>query len=90
MIVALAGIGTAVALCSVLKRQREGFALDLITTRTFEGAVIVIGVSSILSVMTLKQSGVAGGDAAALVAVGQAQVATLTGRSYSDKASCRA
>jgi hypothetical protein len=77
MIVALAGIGTAVALFSVLKRQHEGFAIGLITTRIFEGAVIVTGVSSILSVVTLQQPGAAGAVGAALVAVGQAQVATF-------------
>jgi Domain of unknown function (DUF4386) len=77
MIVALAGIGTAVALFSVLKRQHEGFAIGLITTRIFEGAVIVTGVSSILSVVTLQQVGAAGAEGAALVAVGQAQVATF-------------
>jgi hypothetical protein len=77
MIVALAGIGTAVALYSVLKRQHEGFAIGLITTRVFEGAVIVTGVSSIISIVTLQQPGAAGPDAAALVAVGQAQVATF-------------
>jgi len=77
MIVALAGIGTAVALYSVLKRQHEGFAIGLITTRVFEGAVIVTGVSSIISIVTLQQAGAAGTGAAALVAVGQAQVATF-------------
>jgi Domain of unknown function (DUF4386) len=77
-IVALAGIGTAVALFSVLKRQHEGFALGLVTTRIFEGAVIMIGVSSILSVVTLQEAGAAAGaDAAAMVAVGQAQIATF-------------
>jgi Domain of unknown function (DUF4386) len=75
---ALAGIGTAVALFSVLKRQHEGFALGLVTTRIFEGAVIMIGVSSILSVVTLQEPGTAAGaDAAAMVAVGQAQIATF-------------
>jgi hypothetical protein len=77
MIVALAGIGTAVALFSVLKRQNEGFAIGLITTRIFEGAVIVTGVSSILSIVTLQQAGAAGAEGAALVAVGEAQVASF-------------
>jgi hypothetical protein len=77
MIVALAGIGTAVALFSVLKRQHEGFAIGLITTRIFEGAVIVTGVSSIFSIVTLQQAGAGGAEAAALVAVGEAQVASF-------------
>jgi hypothetical protein len=72
---ALAAIGTAVALFSVLKRQHEGFALGFVTSRMFEAAVIVIGVVSILSVVTLRQDGAAAGDAASLVPIGQALVA---------------
>ena len=37
---ALAAIGTAVALFSVLKRQHEGLALGFVTSRMFEAAVI--------------------------------------------------
>lgn len=72
---ALAAIGTAVALFSVLKRQHEGLALGFVTSRMFEAAVIAFGVVSILSVVTLRQDGAAGGDAAALVPIGQALVA---------------
>ncbi|MFV2073790.1 MAG: DUF4386 domain-containing protein [Thermoanaerobaculales bacterium] len=71
---ALAGIGTAVALFSVVKRQHEGLALGFVTTRVFEAAIIVIGVVSLLAVVTLRQGGAAGADAA-LVVVGQALVA---------------
>jgi hypothetical protein len=76
MIVALAGIGTAVALFSVVKRQHEGFALGFVTTRIFEAAVIAIGVMSILSVVTLQQPGATGAEATSLVTVGGALVAT--------------
>ncbi len=73
---ALACIGTAVALFSVLKRQHEGFALGFVTTRIFEAAVIVIGVLSLLTVVTLRQAGgAAGTDESALIAVGQSLVA---------------
>lgn len=73
---ALAGIGSAVALFSVLKRQHEGFALGLVTTRLVEAAVIMIGVVSLLSVVTLRHNlAGAGADPAALVAVGQSLVA---------------
>jgi hypothetical protein len=77
LINALAAIGTAVALFSVVKRQHEGFALGFVTTRLFEAAVIVIGVVSVLSVVTLRQNlgGTAGADEASLVAVGQSLVA---------------
>ena len=72
---ALACIGTAVALFSVLKLEHEGLALGFVTTRLFEAAVIMIGVVSILAVVTLRQAGPAGGDERSLVAVGQGLVA---------------
>jgi len=74
---ALAGIGTAVALFSVVKRQHEGFALGFVTTRLLEAAVVMIGVVSVLSVVTLRQNlaDAAGPDQASLVAVGQSLVA---------------
>jgi hypothetical protein len=76
LINALAGIGSAVALFSVVKRQHEGFALGFVTTRIFEAAVIIIGVVSILSVVTLRQNVAGtGADEASLVAVGQSLVA---------------
>ncbi len=73
---ALACIGTAVALFSVVKRQHEGLALGFVTTRMMEAAVIAIGVVSLLAVVTQRQDGVTGVEAAALVATGQALVAT--------------
>ena len=71
---ALACIGTAVALFSIVKRQHEGFALGFVTTRMFEAAVIMIGVVSLLAVVTLRQEP-AGADEGALVAVSQGLVA---------------
>lgn len=76
---ALACIGTAVALFSVVKRQHEGFALGFVTTRIFEAGVITIGVLSLLAVVTLRQAGAAGADGATLVPVGQALVAVRDG-----------
>lgn len=71
MIVALACIGTAVALYPVVKRQNEGVALGFVGVRILEAALIVVGVVSLLSIVTLRQAG-AGTDA--LVA-GQALLA---------------
>src|SRR4051794_20568142 len=71
---ALAGIGSAVALCWVLKRQHEGFALGFVTTRLLEAAFIVIGVVSLLSIVSLRQHP-AGADPSSLTAVGQSLVA---------------
>jgi hypothetical protein len=57
MIVALAGLGTAVALYPIVKRQNQGMALGFVGTRTIEGAVIVVGVACLLTVVTLRQAG---------------------------------
>ena len=62
MIVALACIGTAVALYPVVKRQNEGMALGFVGVRVLEAAMIVSGVASLLSIVTLRQAG-AGPDA---------------------------
>jgi hypothetical protein len=71
MIVALAGIGTAVTLYPVLKRQNEGVALGFVGSRTLEAAGIFAGVASLLALVTLRQAGV-GADASV---TGQALVA---------------
>src|SRR5213080_1465721 len=57
MIVALAGIGTAVALFPVVKSQNEGVALGFVGTRTLEGGAILAGVACVLSLVTLQQAG---------------------------------
>ena len=77
VIVALAGIGTAVTLYPVVKRQNEGFALGFVTTRVLEAGMIFTGVLSLLSLVTLRQSlgGAAGANAAALVTTGASHVA---------------
>ncbi|EFH79777.1 DUF4386 domain-containing protein [Ktedonobacter racemifer] len=62
MIVALAGIGTAVALYPVVKRQNEGVAMGFVGTRVLEGGAILAGVACLLAVVTLRQAG-AGADA---------------------------
>jgi len=62
LIVALAGIGTAVALFPVLKRQSEGRALGLVASRVVEGSAIFVGVACLLTLVTLRQAGL-GADA---------------------------
>ena len=76
IIVALAGIGTALALFSVVKRQHEGFALGFVATRIFEAGVIAVGVLSLLSVVTLQQPGATGAQATSLVTLGGGLVST--------------
>jgi len=77
VIVALAGIGTAVTLYPVVKRQNEGVALGFVTSRLLEAAMIFTGVLSLLSLVTLRHDlgGAAGANAAALVTTGASHVA---------------
>jgi len=75
LINAFACIGTAVALFPVVRHQNEGVALGFVTARVFEAAVIVIGVVSLLSVVTLREPNAAGEDVASLVTTGRALVA---------------
>jgi hypothetical protein len=77
VIVALAGIGTAVTLYPVVKRQNEGVALGFVAARVVEGGLIFTGVLSLLSLVTLRQDlgGAAGTDPAALVTAGASHVA---------------
>ena len=62
LIVALAGIGTAVALYPVVKRQNESVALAFVGARVLEAAAIVAGVVALMTIVSLRQAG-AGPDA---------------------------
>ena len=64
IIVAVAGIGTAVVLFPILKKQNESAALGLVAARIVESATIFVGVAFLLSIVTLRKSGV-GADALA-------------------------
>jgi Domain of unknown function (DUF4386) len=77
IVVALTGIGTAVALFPILRRHNEAAALGFVTTRMFEAGVILVGVVSLIALVTLRQS-IGGPDAAdptTLVTAGQSLVA---------------
>lgn len=65
---AFACVGTAVALFSVVKREHEGLALGFVMSRMYEAAVILIGVVSLLAVVSLRQAGASGAQAEALTA----------------------
>jgi len=75
IILALAIVGTAVALFPIAKRQDEGIALGYVGLRTLEAGIIAIGVIPLLAVVTLRQlAGTAGTDAETLVTVSKALV----------------
>jgi hypothetical protein len=62
IIVALAGISTAVVLFPVLKRQNPTVALGLVAARILESGTIFVGVAFILSIVTMREAG-AGAEA---------------------------
>lgn len=62
LIVALTGIGTAVALYPLLKKQSGSVALGLVGSRVLEAGTIFAGTAFLLSIVTLRQTG-AGADA---------------------------
>ena len=62
LIVALTGIGSAVALYPLLKKQSGSVALGLVGSRVLEAGTIFAGAAFLLTIVTLRQSGV-GADA---------------------------
>ena len=77
VILALAGVATALALYPIVKRQNQSLALGFVTSRLLEASMIIVGVVSLLTVVTLKHNstGATGADAAALVTTGKTLVA---------------
>jgi hypothetical protein len=81
IVTAIAGIATAVVLFPIVKRQSEAIALGYVATRVLESTIIVVGLISLLAVVTLRQdlAGAAGSDRATLDVVGRALVAIKDG-----------
>ncbi|WP_448616439.1 DUF4386 domain-containing protein [Modestobacter sp. URMC 112] len=77
VVVALAGIGTAVVLFRVARRQSETAALGFVTARVLEAALIIVGVVKLLSIVSLRTdvAGTAGADPESLVTIGQTHLA---------------
>ena len=71
VVVAFACIGTAVVLFPVAKQQSETAAMGFVASRVMEGTLIVVGVVSVLTMTTLRQSA-AVADPAALLVTGRA------------------
>jgi hypothetical protein len=74
LLVIITNIGTAVVLFPVLKRQNEGLALGYVAARLVEAALILVGIVSLLTVVSLRQAATSG-DPSTLVTVGRSLVA---------------
>lgn len=70
----ITNIGCAVVLFPLLKRQNEAIALGYVAIRLVECTFILVGILSVLAVVTLRQSA-AGTDAGSLVTVGKSLIA---------------
>ncbi len=76
IITAIAGIGTAVTLYPILRRQSEGLALGYVTLRVVESTIITVGIVSLLAVVTLRHDLAGGGtDRASLILTGRSLAA---------------
>ncbi|HYI32015.1 MAG TPA: DUF4386 domain-containing protein [Glaciibacter sp.] len=77
VILVISAVGTAVTLYPILKRQNEALAIAYVSARVLEAAVIVVGIISLLAVVTLRQdlAASADADAAMLVTVGSSLLA---------------
>ena len=76
ILTAICNIGTAVALYPVARRHSHRVALGYVATRILESTIIVAGIVSVLSVLTLRQQFAGTGtDADTLTVAGQTLVA---------------
>ena len=85
IIVALAGIGTAVVLFPILKKQNESAALGLVAARVLESGTIFVGVAFLLSIVTLRRTE----REQMRWSPAMRWSPSMTASSSSDKASCR-
>jgi len=73
---AISNIGTAVVLWPIVRRQSQSAALGFVMSRLVESVVIIVGLISLLSVVTLRSDlAGTGADAASLNVAGHALVA---------------
>ena len=74
LLLIISNIGCAVVLFPLLKRQNEAVALGYVAARLVECTFILVGILSVLAVVTLRQ-GAAGADPGSLVTVGKSLIA---------------
>jgi len=74
LLLIIANMGCAIVLFPLLKKQNETIALGYVVARLVECTFILIGVLSVLAVVTLRQHA-APGDSASLVVAGKSLIA---------------
>jgi Domain of unknown function (DUF4386) len=73
---AITNIGTAVVIWPIVRRQSETLALGYVASRVVESTIIVVGLISLLSVVTLREDlAGTGADAGSLSITGESLVA---------------
>jgi hypothetical protein len=77
IILCVANIGSALVLYPILKFQNQGVALGYVVSRTVESMIIVLGILSLMAIVTLRKDhlGLDGTESAALVVAGRSLVA---------------
>jgi len=77
VLLAISGIATAVVLYPIIKRQSQSISLGYIASRTLESTIIVVGIISVMAVVTLRHDvgGASAANPASLVLVERALVA---------------
>ena len=77
VITLVAGIGSAVAIFPIARRQNESVALGYVTARVIESMIIMAGILCLMAIVTLRKdlAGVAGTDTGSLVIAGRSLVA---------------
>ena len=77
ILLVIAAVGTAVTLYPILKRQNEGVALAFVMARVLEATAIMIGILSLLTVVSLRRdfAGSSDVDPDTLSAIGSALLA---------------
>jgi hypothetical protein len=76
ILLAIANIATAVVLFPILRRVNEAVSLGYVALRIVESTIIVLGLISLMSVVTLRDDlGGAGGDSESLEIAGRTLVA---------------
>lgn len=77
VLLVIAAVGTAVTLYPIVKRQNEGVALAFVAARVLEAVAILVGILSVVSIVTLRRqhAGAADVDDATLAVIGSALLA---------------